>query len=213
MKLFYCSVCAVVRGLCRLFYRHKIYRSEQRCPGAAILAPNHCSYIDPPIVAASYPEEVHFLAKSSLFTFPLGWFIRKLNAHPVDTENPTDKSSLKTICRLLEEGNKVMIFPEGQRSADGKLGKLKLGTSMLALRCRCSVIPIYVDGTFQIWPRSRRFPKLFGRTACIFGSPISTDRFAHLNKKEAQEAMTKEIADALKSLRQWLLDGAQGQVP
>ena len=81
--LLYKLVTFVVFWLFRILYRHKIYGTHNFYPGAAILAGNHVSFLDPPLLSISTPQEVHFLARQTLFNKPLfGTLIRNLNAHP-----------------------------------------------------------------------------------------------------------------------------------
>jgi len=187
----------------KIFYRHRVYGLEHFEKGGAILAANHTSFLDPPILAISWPEEVHFLARETLFK-PLlfGWFIKSLHAHPVSGK-ASDVSVLKTVCMLLKEGKKVVLFPEGTRSVEGKLGPIKPGISLLLSRTDAAVIPAYIHGAFEVWGRKRKFPKVFGRTACVFGKPIYFKEFAALEKRAAQEALAARIATSIESLRSW----------
>lgn len=197
----------------KIFYRHKVYGLENFYSKAAIVASNHSSNYDPPILAISWPEEVHFLAREGLFKNALfGSLIRKLNAHPVSGD-AGDVVVFKLICTLLAEGKKVILFPEGTRGMKDELGKLKQGIAMLVSRSKTAVVPAYVYGTFSIWNREKKFPKLWGKTACVFGSPILWEQFAHLEKREAQHALTEKLAESINALRAWYEKGAQGIPP
>jgi 1-acyl-sn-glycerol-3-phosphate acyltransferase len=201
------------KGFAKLLYRHRVYGTEHLPTGPAILAPNHASFWDPPLVAASAPGEITFLARASLFEHPLfGIYIRRLNAYPVQG-NAQDLASIKLICRLLQENKQVVIFPEGNRTWDGILGPFKSGISMLALRTQCPIVPVYLYGTYRVWSRQRRFPRLYGHTACVFGTPIPWEPYANLPKKEGQEAMAQAVRDAIIALRSWYEAGAQGSPP
>src|SRR5437016_4779828 len=103
MKLFYRIICSIFRGFFCLFYRHQVYGANQLPKGAAIIAPNHVSYWDPPMVGASSPEEIAFLAKKELFENSIfSWCISQLNAYPIGgTAN--DLHSMKLIIHLLSE--------------------------------------------------------------------------------------------------------------
>jgi 1-acyl-sn-glycerol-3-phosphate acyltransferase len=201
MHLFYRFVQFSVRCIFKFFYKHKTFGEENLPEGAALLAANHASFFDPPIVAASTPYEVHFLARRSLFRFPpFRYLISKLNAHPI-TGSAQDASSFRVISDLLNQGEKVVLFAEGYRTFDGTLQPVKQGVALLAWRCQCPIVPVYICGSFDVWPRQRRFPKLFGKTACLFGKPIDPKQFAHLEKKEAQQALTSALQESLRSLQ------------
>ncbi len=212
-NLFYRTVLACARGFFKLFYRHKVYGQEHFAPGGAIIAANHASFFDPPIAAISSPQEVHFLARETLFKIPIfGSIIRALNSHPVRGD-AGDIAVFKTLTSLLKEGKKVILFPEGTRESSDALEEIKPGLSLLITRANAFVQPLYIHGTFQIWNRFRKFPKFSGRTASVFGSPIRYESFAHLEKRAAQEALSQAVASALTQLRSWYEAGAQGTPP
>jgi 1-acyl-sn-glycerol-3-phosphate acyltransferase len=197
----------------KLFYRHKVYGLENYYNEAAIIAANHSSFYDPPILAISWPDEVHFLARESLFKNPLfGTLIRKLNSHPVSGD-ASDIKVFKLICSLLSEGKKIILFPEGKRGDADALGELKPGIAMLVSRSKTAVVPAYIHGTYPLWNRYHKLPRLFGRTACIFGSPILWSSYAHLDKREAQQAFTDQLTASIHALRRWYESGAQGTPP
>ncbi|HEY4832360.1 MAG TPA: lysophospholipid acyltransferase family protein [Waddliaceae bacterium] len=213
MTLLYKIGSAFFYSLFYFIYRHKIYGQENLPKGAAIIAPNHQSYFDPPLIGISCLEEIFYLARDSLFKRPLlGPLIRLLNAYPL-SGGSSDRGSLKSIQFLLAKQKKVVIFPEGVRSSNGNLSQIKPGITLLAFRSRAPIVPVYIHGTFHIWPRNRIFPKLWGKTACVFGHPFYPDQFAHLEKKEAQQALAEALIERISLLRTWYLQGAKGPIP
>ena len=152
------------------------------------------------------------MARESLVRYFLfGRFIRAMNSHPVRGDS-TDISVFKTILRLLKEGKQIILFPEGER-AYGELAEIKPGIGMLLMRAKTVIIPTYIHGAFDIWSRDRKLPKPFGKTALVFGKPISWEAFAHLEKKKGQEAIIKQMAQSIISLKEWFLAGCQGVPP
>jgi 1-acyl-sn-glycerol-3-phosphate acyltransferase len=212
-KLFYQFVLSIAKFYFKCFFHHRVYGREHLYRGGGILAGNHTSFFDPPIVAISCPEEVHFLAKEPLFRhFIFGRIIRALNSHPVSGD-ASDISVFKLISSLLLEGKKVVLFPEGTRSLTGELGEIKPGIGLLIMRTKTAIIPIYIDGAFEAWGRDRRFPKLFGKTACVFGTPIRAEEFASLEKRQAQVAIAERLTQAIRDLKSWYRKGAVGTPP
>lgn len=196
-----------------LFYHLRIYGIQHPHKGRALIAPNHASFLDPPLIASAWPEETHYLARASLFRSSLShWIMTHLNAHPVNG-SAQDLASFKTICQLLNEERKVVIFPEGTRSEDKELKPIKQGIAMLALRAKAPIIPVYIEGTLDIWPPSRKWPKCFGRTACVFGTPIPIESYLQLDKKTAQESLTLHVQQSIENLRTWFEQGACGDPP
>lgn len=185
----------------KAFYFHRIAGQNHIPAGPCILAPNHASYLDPPLMVASGKEDFYFLAKVNLFKhFWFAKLLEQLHAYPVGGAS-NDLQSLKLICQLLKENKKIVIFPEGHRTPDGNFLPIKPGTAMIALKMDCPIIPVYIRGTFALWPHSRKFPKFWGRTSCEFGPPIYPEKFKHLTKKEAQEQISQELQHALERLK------------
>ncbi len=213
MGLLYRLTVTVLRGCFHTFYRYRVYGVHSPYKGCAILAPNHASFLDPPLIGAAWPEEVHFLARASLFDYKVSrWLLPRLNAHPLQ-EAAQDIQSFRTLCQLLSEGKKVVIFPEGARTSTGDLQPIKPGVAMLALRMQCPIIPVYLHGTFEAWPRHSKWPKLGPSLTCIFGKPIKVSSTKNKNKRQLQEELTRHLQQSLENLRLWFDAGAQGEPP
>jgi len=211
--IFYFIVSRITWFYFKLFFRLKIYGKNHFRSGSAIIAANHASNLDPPVVSISCPEEVHFLAKESLFRKPiLGFLIRHLNSHPI-SRDAADVQTFRMIINLLQQGKKVILFPEGKRTPDGQLQPIERGLSFLAIKAQCNIQPVYLQGTFSAWPKDHKFPRLFGKITCVFGSPILWDEFEGLEKRQAEKRITDRTARALASLKEWLESGAQGFPP
>lgn len=213
MKFSYWVVHSMARLFFKTFFRLKIYGVERVRPGAGLLIANHTSFYDPPVLSISCLEEVHFLAKESLFRVPLlGRLIKVLNTHPISRES-TDMHVLRQMISLLGEGKKLIIFPEGRRSLDGHLQPFERGFSFLAQKSRCTVFPAYIDGAYEAWPITKKWPRLFGKMTCVFGTPIEWEDFEGLSKREAEEALSEKCRDTIKDLSDWVKQGAQGTPP
>jgi 1-acyl-sn-glycerol-3-phosphate acyltransferase len=214
MKALYWTVLWLTKWYFKIFFRHRVYGLEHSFyQGGAILAANHSSFFDPPIVAISWPQEVHFLARETLFShFLFGSLIRALNAHPV-SGNASDVSTFKMICELLKKDKKVVLFPEGTRSLDGTLSTIKPGIGLLISRTNSAIIPAYIHGSYTAWNRRSRLPRLWGKTACVFGTPLLWKEFAHLDKKEAHQALATRLTQAILDLKNWYDSGAKGTPP
>ncbi|MEX0962050.1 MAG: (d)CMP kinase [Simkaniaceae bacterium] len=180
-------------------HRLKVFGLENFRKGGGIVAPNHVSFFDPPIIASLYPEELHFLARETLFRGIFGRFIRALNSHPVKG-GAGDIAVFKKVEGFIKKGKKVLLFPEGSRSIT--LQPIKPGVALICQRANSLIHPLYIDGVEKIWPRDRKFPKLFGgRISCYFGLPIYASDFNHLPKKEAMKEITKSIEKAFEELK------------
>jgi 1-acyl-sn-glycerol-3-phosphate acyltransferase len=142
--------------------------------GGAILASNHASYLDPPVVAAALlTRQTCFMAKEELFRFPpFAGFIRAYNAVPVK-RGAIGRGTLESFVGLLrQEGRVLLMFPEGTRSTDGSLGPAKRGVGALCRMAKVPVVPILVTGTREVMPRGRLLPRPWGRIEVRFGPPV-----------------------------------------
>lgn len=211
MKLSYKIVYWMARVFFKTCFRLRIYGLEHFRPGAAVIAANHASFYDPPVLSISCPEEVHFLAKGSLFNVPLlGALIRVLNSHPV-ARGASDAAVFRTMVQLLSEGKKLILFPEGKRSQTGDIRPLERGLAFLVQKAHCRVTPAYIQGSFEAWPPGKKFPKLFGKMTVVFGSPIEWEETE--DKKSAQNRITTQTENAIHHLKKWLEIGAIGTPP
>ena len=114
---------------------------------SGIIATNHISYFDPPLIGGCLRHKVHFLAKKELFAIPvLGFIIRKLYAIPI-RRGVIDRKALENVSQLLTDGENVLIFPEGSR----KNFTAKPGIGMIAIKTGVPVLPILVENTDKSW--------------------------------------------------------------
>jgi len=115
--------------------------------GGVIVASNHISFWDPPMLGATIPREVHFLAKEELFATPLvGPLIRSLNSIPI-RRGVADLSGLARAIAKLREGGGLLMFPEGSRMRDGELHPARPGVGMIAVHADVPIVPCYVSGS------------------------------------------------------------------
>lgn len=155
---------------------------------------------------------IFLLAIRSLPPPLFAWYIGKLNTHPI-ARGRENVAAIKGACDLLDNEKKIVIFPEGFRSPDGEFQKAQTGVGMLVLRTNAPVTPIYIHGTFDVWGRDRKKPRLKGKTACVFGSPLDFSHLKSMEKKEAHAHIANTIMEAIANLKDWYLKGAKGNPP
>ena len=120
--------------------------------GPLIIAPNHVTYADPPLVSIPVRRPVYYMAWSQLFQVPgLSWLIRRLRAFPVDIE-AADPRATREAVRVLQAGEALMIFPEAGRSPDGRLQRFRPGAFRLACSLGVPVLPVTIIGGHEVWP-------------------------------------------------------------
>ncbi len=184
-----------VRFLYRLFYDFHI-EGEENIPQdkPVVLASNHRSYADPVILTMPMRLPVSYMAKEELFKNKLfGWFIRKLGAFPV-SRGSGDMSVIDDGIGILNSGRNLVIFPEGTRSKDGKVGKGKTGVAMIAAKSGADVVPcgIIFEGE-RLHFRSR--------LTLRFGKPIKAEEIAvEGNSPRELKDVKKRIMSAIAEL-------------
>ena len=141
----------VMRGFFNFRVLHRERLLEQ---GPVILAANHQSYFDPPLVGICSRRDVYYLARKTLSKIPfLGKLLPHINVILVDRDG-SDMSALKTIIRLVRAGNGVVLFPEGTRSPDGNLQPGKAGIGLIIAKTRAPVQPMRIFGSFEAFPKN-----------------------------------------------------------
>lgn len=158
--------------LLRILFKFEITGSDNiPKKGSFILASNHCSYLDPVIIAVSIKRKLRFMAKKELFRNRfLAEFFKGLNCICLNREG-VDKSALEGGIKALRKGIGLLIFPEGARSTDGKLGSAKTGVSAIAFNADTPVIPVSIKGSREILPPGRRRIS-FNKIEVFFGKRI-----------------------------------------
>lgn len=156
-----------------IFFPFKVYGRENiPKKGAFILACNHISNIDPPLMGITCPRVISYLAKDTLFKNKfLGWYLRQLKAFPINREK-ADIGAIKRILRNLQSGLPVVMFPEGTRKAEDRKKRAESGIGFIVAKSGVCVIPTLVKDTDQVMPVGAKF---FHRhlVNVIFGPPIT----------------------------------------
>jgi 1-acyl-sn-glycerol-3-phosphate acyltransferase len=182
------------------YFRWRVFNSE-RAPlkGPVILASNHASFLDPPLIGAGLRRGVNYLARESLFRFPLmGWLLRNWECVPVDREGG-GAAGLRAILDRLLSGGAILLCPEGTRSRDGQLQPARSGIGLAVIKSDAMVVPVRVFGTFAAYGREAKFPRPH-RVAVKYGRPM---QFAALRaeaktcSKPRLKQIYQEVADEI----------------
>lgn len=188
------------RAICALFIygfgRLRIYgRDNVPRSGGVLLAANHTSYIDPPLVGvgAASVRPVWFMAKSELFAIPvLGPIISRMHAFPVK-RGTADRQALRHAHELLGRGAALTVFIEGGRSDDGRLLPPELGVAMMAVKAGAPIVPTALIDADHLLPRGGKFFH-FCRVKVVFGEPVET---AHLAGKHTDRHTLVEVSETV----------------
>lgn len=165
-----------------------------------IIAANHASYLDPPVIGASFRRPVIFLAKEPLFEVGiLGRVITLLGALPV--KGADQYRSLRAVIRALKGGKCVVVFPEGARSVGSNLMQPEPGVAFLAHAAQVPIIPCYISGSDEAWPRgTRRFsPK---KIEVFIGQPFTVGDTSREDREQYYEECAHVVMQRILELKE-----------
>jgi 1-acyl-sn-glycerol-3-phosphate acyltransferase len=188
------------RALFKLYFRWRVYNSE-RVPleGGVILAANHASYLDPPLVGSGVHRGINYLARENLFRFPvMGWVLRQWQVVPVDRDGG-GAAGLRAILDRLLLGGAIILFPEGTRTRDGKLQPARSGIGLTVIKSTAPVVPVRVFGTFEAYGRHLRLPRP-RQVAVKYGQPMRFEQLraeAKVCSKPRLKQIYQQVADEI----------------
>jgi 1-acyl-sn-glycerol-3-phosphate acyltransferase len=191
-----------------IFYKVRFY-GQNNMPesGAVVLISNHQSHFDPPLLGAGLRRRCNFLARKSLFRFkPFAWLIDSLDAIPLETHG-IGFAGIKESIKRLKNGEIILVFPEGGRTWDGKIAPFLHGSLVLAQRTKAAILPTAISGCYEAYPRTKKYPSLWGRIRVVFGKPILYEEIKDLPEEELRRLCEAKIAElfqeAVNKRRTW----------
>ena len=202
-RLFYSFVQVISRfTLVTAFDLRCLHRERTNVAGPALILATHQSHLDPVLIGITFNERLSYLARRTLFKNPLfGLVIKGLDAIELDRDR-SGLAGLKETLKRLKQGHKVLIFPEGTRSMDGKIAPLKPGFLSVARRSRAPLIPVAINGAYEVLPRVALIPRYFP-VRVVVGNAILPDDYLHLEDEEILALISERLrqcnAEALAS--------------
>ena len=176
--------------------RVRVLHAEHLAGGASfVIAPNHESFYDIPVLFATLPMSVRFLAKRNLFRLPfLGWAMAAAGFVPVDRgERGRTAATIEKSLRRLETGSSLIVFPEETRTRTGELLPFKTGAALLAIRAGLPILPLGIGGTFRIQKRGG-FMITPSDVGLAVGAPIPVDGRAPRERGAVTAALRERVA-------------------
>jgi 1-acyl-sn-glycerol-3-phosphate acyltransferase len=202
MTFTYWFFATLARILSRLLFRFRIIHRE-RLPesGGLILAANHQSYFDPPLVGICSRRAVHYLARNTLMQWPFfGPMFPKMNVIPVD-RGGNDMSALKTVIHKIRDGEGVVLFPEGTRTQDGNLQPAQPGVGLVIAKTLAPVVPVRIFGSYEAFPRGSKGVKLHPLRIVIGNPIVFTKDDVGAGKREDYLRLSQRVMDAIAQLK------------
>jgi 1-acyl-sn-glycerol-3-phosphate acyltransferase len=191
-----------VRGFFAVWLRYRA-QGVERLPttGGGLLLCNHQSFLDPLLVGLPLTRPVSYLARDTLFAVPiLGSILRISHVMPLKRDGGSSAAIRETLLRM-EQGYLIGMFPEGTRSADGKLGRLKPGFAALVRRTDLPVFPVGIAGANRALGRGSWFLK--PRPVCVvYGEPLSPDETSSLGERGREHELVELVRSRIAACQQ-----------
>ena len=169
--------------------------------GGFIVAANHASLLDPPIVGAQLPRQTSAFARKTLWKGGISsWWLDIVGVIPVDRDGGSDIGAIRRVLQTLKQDKGIILFPEGTRTPTGQLQQAKAGVGLMACRTGVPVVPARVFGTFEACGRNRPV-RLGTPVSVVFGPPLlATDYDDHSEGKERYQRASDRIMSAIAAL-------------
>ena len=188
----------------RIFFKMHIVGKENIPDAPFIVAANHASLLDPPLVGIACKwRTVNFMVKQELRDFPVIGTLWTQNVACIPVRRGDNSiKGLREAIRRIKNGSIVGIFPEGTRSVDGSLQEAKTGTGFLIALAKVPVLPIYSFGTAEALPRGQK-AKIGSKVGAIVGKPISLEELGTRGKtsKEDYEKIGNLVMERIAALK------------
>lgn len=196
MTFWYLLGCSLSKAIAKTFFNYRVIGAENMIEeGPCIIAANHCSYLDPPLVGVACKRAIHYLARKSLLDVPiLGPILPELNVIPVDQKN-ADRSALMGAIRVVKNGGAVLIFPEGTRSTDGTRQPAQPGIGMIVAKTGAPVVPVRISGSFEAFPRGSFCPRFSAVTVSV--APAIRFQDTTTRERDFYQKTSDRIMDAV----------------
>ena len=187
-----------LRVMFDMFFRGEVAGLENLPKaGGFLLAANHASFIDPPIIGCQLPRQIAYFARKTLWKGGVSsWWLDAVGTIPVDRDGGQDVSAIKRVLRAIKDERGLILFPEGTRTADGKLQPAKPGVGFIAIKTQVPVVPVRIFGSFEAFGKGRPL-RLGTPVTVVFGAPLAPSFYddPKAGKDRAQVASDRIMAE------------------
>jgi 1-acyl-sn-glycerol-3-phosphate acyltransferase len=207
------AICLFCGTIARIVWRMKVVnRHFIPRTGGVLLVGNHQSFLDPvPHAAIAQDRQTAYLARSDLFDNRFfGALIRSFNAIPL--KEKSDAAAIRTALHELAAGRCLLIYPEGGRCDDGAIAPFQRGVALLIRKARVPVVPVAVEGCFDVWPKTRKFPRWRGRIEVEAGAPIDPEDLGR-DPDGGVERLRREVDRLRMNRRESIRRATRGRYP
>lgn len=185
-----------------MWFRGEVVGTENfPTAGPFLIASNHASHLDPPMVGSQISKQMRFFARKSLWDNRLlAWWLDQVETISVERDSG-DIGAIKKVLQALKEDRAVVLFPEGTRSPDGHLQKAKAGVGLMACKTGVPVVPCRVYGSFAAYGKGAKIPRFGTPITIVFGAPIPARDYDDPSAGKARyETAAQRIMDRIAAL-------------
>jgi 1-acyl-sn-glycerol-3-phosphate acyltransferase len=188
-------------GIVCPLYRVRAYGMKNvPCKGPLLILCSHQSFLDPIFAQSWASRNFHFVARESLWESKvMAALLNPLFVVPIK-QGVGDISAMRRIIAKLKAGCAVCLFPEGSRTWDGTVQEVKPGFGLISRRGEADVVPAVLEGAYDCWPRTRKFPRL-GRVNVMYGEVIPYREIERLGDREFARVLTEKLRRMHNELR------------
>jgi len=202
MTPFYGFFHYLARGFYDAWFRGEVVGLEHiPAQGPFLIASNHASHLDPPLVGCQIRRQMRFFARRTLWSNRISrWWLDGAETIAVDRDTG-DVAAIRRVLQALHEDRGVVLFPEGTRSPDGHLQKPKAGVGLLACKSGVPVVPCRVYGSFAAFGKGRTIPRFGTPVTIVFGPPVQASEYDEPSAgKERYQLASQRIFDRIAAL-------------
>ena len=196
---FFHYLAGVIHGM---WFRGEVVGTENfPAEGSFLIAANHTSHLDPPLVGSQIAKQMRFFARKSLWDNRLiGWWLSQVETIAVERDSG-DVGAIKRVLQALKEDRAIVLFPEGTRSPNGKLQKPKAGVGLMACKTGVPVVPCRVFDSFEACGKGQLIPKFGTPVSIVFGQPLAASDYDDPTLGKARyETAAQRIMDRIAAL-------------
>ncbi len=199
---FYSFFHYVARGIHEAFFRGEVVGTGHIPSGGPyLIAANHASNLDPPLVGCQVARQMRFFARRTLWhNRILGWWMDRIECIAVDRDSG-DVGAIRKVLQALKEDRAIVLFPEGTRTLTGRLQKPKAGVGLMACKTGAPVVPCRVYGSFEAFGKGTSIPRFGTPVDIVFGPPVTAAEYDDpAAGKERHQIASQRIFDRIAAL-------------